>query len=77
VDGLTPYLKDPKAFFDVLTGPKYDYKLKGIGPIKYHLSGDFDRDKDGTLWWGSKTYVKRRLRAAQGVLDSFGEGRPL
>ena len=42
VDDLATCLKDPKAFFEVLTGPKYNYKLKGVGPIKYHLGGDFD-----------------------------------
>jgi hypothetical protein len=48
-------LKDPKAFFDVLMGPKYNYRLKSFGPIKYHLGG--------TLSWGSrKTYIKRMLK---------------
>jgi hypothetical protein len=62
VDDLATCLKDPKAFFDVLTGPKYNYKLKVVGPIKYHLGGDFGRDQDGRLSWGSKTYVKRMLK---------------
>jgi hypothetical protein len=30
VDDLATCLKDPKALFDVLTGPKYNYKLKGV-----------------------------------------------
>jgi hypothetical protein len=70
VDDLAVCLVDPKAFFDVLTGPKYNYKLKGVGPIKYHLGGDFERDKDGTLSWGSKTYVKRMLKNYERM---FGE----
>jgi hypothetical protein len=44
--------------------------LKGVGPIKYHLGGDFERDKDGTLSWGSKTYVKRMLKNYERM---FGE----
>jgi hypothetical protein len=40
VDDFATCLKDPKAFFDVLTGPKHKCKLKGVGPIKHHLSGD-------------------------------------
>jgi hypothetical protein len=62
VDDLAVCLADPQAFLDVLTGPKCNCKLKGVGPIKYHLGGDFERDKDGTLSWGSKTYVKRMLK---------------
>ena len=30
----------------------------GMAP-KYHLGGDFFRDKDGTLCCGAQTYVKR------------------
>jgi hypothetical protein len=78
VHDLATCLKDPKAFFDVRMGPKYNYKLKGVGPIKYHLGGDFEQDKDGTLSWGSRTFVKQMLKnykqmfgATQGVLDSF------
>ena len=48
-------LKGPHAFFDVLTGHKDNYKLKGVGPIKFHLSGKFEWDKDGKLSWGLKT----------------------
>jgi hypothetical protein len=70
VDDLATCLKDPDAFFKVLTGPKYKYKLKGVGPIKYHLGGDFGRDEDGTLSWGSKTYVKRMLKNYE---QMFGE----
>ena len=50
MDDLATCLKDPQAFFDELIDPKYNYKLKGVGPIEYHLGGDFERDtKDGTL----------------------------
>jgi hypothetical protein len=34
-------LKDPKALFDVLMGPKHDHKLEGVGLIKHHLGGGF------------------------------------
>jgi hypothetical protein len=54
----------------VLTGPKYNYKLKGVGRIKYHLGGNFERDKDGTLSWGWRIYVKRMLKNYE---QMFGE----
>ena len=40
--------KDPKGTIDGLTNKNY-FKLKGTGPISYHLGCDFDRDDDGTL----------------------------
>jgi hypothetical protein len=54
-------MKDPEGFFDELAGPKWNYKLKGIGPITYHLGADFVWDPDGTLSMSAKGYVKRLL----------------
>jgi len=52
--------KEPKLFFDKLK-QKYGYKLKGVGPPKYHLGGDFFCDDDGTHAWGAQTYIKKML----------------
>ena len=60
VDDLLAIMKDPDEFFKILT-EKYKYKLKGVGPPKYHLGGDFFRDEDGTLGWGASTYIKKLL----------------
>ena len=46
--------KDSKLIVDTLTG-KYKFKLKGTGPISYHLGCDFVRDKDGVLGPGCTT----------------------
>jgi hypothetical protein len=70
VANLTACWKDPEAFFDVLTGPRHRHELKGVGPIKCHLVGDFGQDEDGTLSWGSKTHVKRMLKNYE---QMFGE----
>ena len=32
-----------------------------VGPIDYHLGGNFGQDPDGTLYWGSRTYIKKML----------------
>ena len=58
VDDLMAIMKDPDEFFKLLVD-KYKYKLKGTGPPKYHLGGDFFRDDDGILGWGAQTYIKK------------------
>ena len=61
VDDLALAMKDPKAFCNLLRS-KYNYKLKGDGPISYHLGADFFRDPDGTLCMSAKTYIGRLLK---------------
>ena len=36
VDDLAICMKDPKAFFEILK-EKHKFKLKGVGPISYHV----------------------------------------
>jgi hypothetical protein len=48
VDELVIAMKNPKEFTDVLEN-KHKFKLKGTGPITFHLGMDFTRDDDGTL----------------------------
>ena len=59
VDDLLCAMKDPKSLMDKLQSKPYEYKLKGVDEPKYHLGGDFFRDKDGTLCYGAQTYIKR------------------
>ena len=58
VDDLAIVAKDPKLITDLLVS-KCKYKLKGIGPIDYHLGGNFARDSDGTLRYGPKKYIDK------------------
>ena len=60
VDDLMAIMKEPEKFFQSLA-EDYNLKLKGVGEPTHHLGGDFYRDKDGTLAWGAKTYIKRML----------------
>ena len=60
VDDLALALEKPQEFLDTLTG-KYNFKLKGSGPISFHLGMDFGRDEDGTLYFTSKRYVEKIL----------------
>ena len=52
VDDLLAIMKEPEAFFELLT-KKYNYKLKGVETPQYHLGGNYFRDPDGTLGWGA------------------------
>ena len=63
VDDLMAVMKDPAEFFRRLSDVNiHNYKLKGVGPPEYHLGGNFGRDPDGTLWWGSQSYVEKMLK---------------
>ena len=59
VDDFCLAMKDPKAFVEKITGPKYNFKLKGVGPLSYHLGASYKRDPDGTLTQGSKRYIEK------------------
>ena len=37
----------------------HKFKLKGTGPMTYHLGCDFSRDEDGTLGMSPKKYLER------------------
>jgi hypothetical protein len=63
VDDLMAVMKNPAVFFRQLSNPAlHNYKLKGVGVPEYHLGGNSGRDPDGTLWWGSQSYIKKMLR---------------
>jgi hypothetical protein len=69
VDDLAVMMVDPKTFFDELAGPTWNFKLKGVGPITYHLGANFSRDPDGTLGMCAKGYVKRLLANFEKMFD--------
>ena len=60
VDDLMAIMKDPDKFYKSLQHD-HGYKLKNVGPPRYHLGGDFFQDPDGTWAWGAKTYIKRMV----------------
>ena len=69
VDDLAISMKDPKSFCDTLK-EKYKLKLKGVGPINYHLGCGYTRDEDGTLVADPKKYVEKILESYE---KTFGE----
>ena len=48
VDDLAIAAKDPQAFCHELK-KRYNLKLKGVGPLEYHLGCTYKKDPDGTL----------------------------
>jgi hypothetical protein len=55
--------KDPKVITDALV-EIYKLKLKGTGPIGYHLGCNFTRDTDGVLCMSPTKYI-------EGMIDTY------
>ena len=66
VDGLGIASKDPQSIVDTLIN-KYDFKLKGTGPIKYHLSCDYFCNKHDVLCFAPKKYIEKMLDSYQHI----------
>ena len=62
VDDLAIAAKDPQAFCHELK-KKYNLKLKGVGPLEYHLSCTYKKDPDGTLAADPRRYVNKILES--------------
>ena len=60
VDDLEIAAKDPQAFCHELK-EKYNLKLKGVGPLEYHLGCTYKKDPDGTLAADPRRYVNKIL----------------
>jgi len=59
VDDLLIASNRPHVIILALESPPYRFKLKGTGPVTFHLGCDFFRDGTGTLCMGPKTYIER------------------
>ena len=63
-EGITSYnlafvMKDPQEFVTILQ-ETYKFKVKGTGPLEFHLGADFCPNPDGTLCMAPpKKYVER------------------
>jgi len=60
VDDLAFALVDPQGFADTLQ-KKYNFKVKGTGPITFHLGMDFIREEDGTLCIAPRKYIEKMI----------------
>ena len=62
VDDLAIAAKDPQAFCNEIK-KKYNLKLNGVGPLKYHLGCTYKKDPDGTLAADPRRYVNKILES--------------
>ena len=62
VDDLAIAAKDPQAFCHEFK-KKYNLKLKGVGPLEYHLGCTYKKDPDGTLAADPRRYVNKILES--------------
>ena len=70
VDDLLIASRNPKAITDALEGDPINFKLKGTGPVRFHLGCDYFRDEDGTLCVGPRKYIDRTM---DGYRRMYGE----
>ena len=70
VDDLLIASKNPQAIIDALTSEPVNFKLKGTGPLKFHLGCDYFRDDDGTLCVAPIKYIERMVSSYKSL---FGE----
>ena len=64
VDDLAIAAKDSQGFCNELK-KKYNLKLKGVGPLEYHLGCTYNKDPDGTLAADPIRYVNKILESYQ------------
>jgi len=61
VDDLMIASHNPEAIINALQGDPINFKLKGTGPVRFHLGCDYFRDEDNTLCVGPKQYIERTM----------------
>ena len=66
IDDLTIVPKKPQTIIDDLEG-KHKLKLKGTGPIGYHLGCDLFSDSQGVLCMSSKRYIEKMVASYQTI----------
>ena len=70
VDDLLIASKDPKSNIDTLESDPVNFKLKGSGPLSFHLGCDYFREDDGTRCYGPKKYITRMSEAYVRMFES-------
>ena len=60
VDDLCVISKDSQKLIDTLSKDR-KFKLKGTGPIEFHLGCDCFRDRHKVLCYGPLKYIKKTL----------------
>ena len=61
VDDMAIAMKDPDSLTQALSSSPYNFKLKGTGPVTFHLGMDFERDSDGVLCLAPRKYIEKMI----------------
>jgi Reverse transcriptase (RNA-dependent DNA polymerase) len=61
VDDLAIAMKDRKELTDILE-KQHKFRLKGIGPITFHLGMDFTSNDDNTLCISPTKYIDKLVK---------------
>jgi hypothetical protein len=69
VDDLAIIGKHPQEIVNVLM-LKYAFKLKGTGPITFHLGMDFFCDSDGVMCIAPKKYIEKMMASYEQFFGS-------
>ena len=78
VDDLLIASEEPPKIIQDLKD-KFKLKIKGDGPLKYHLGCDYKLDKDGTLVAQPTRYINKVLESYKKMLpdENFNAKSPL
>ena len=63
MDDLAITMKDPQSLIDQLKAAPYNFKLKGSGPLNFHLGCEFKHDSTGTLCMDPGKYIDQMKEA--------------
>jgi uncharacterized protein YciI len=69
VDDIAVAAHNPEHIIQQLK-ETYKYKLKGVGPLDYHLGCTFECNKDGTLYYHPKKYIAQMMEQYERI---YGE----
>jgi Reverse transcriptase (RNA-dependent DNA polymerase) len=69
VDDLLIAAGDPGMITQILE-ETHKFKLKGVGPLTYHLGCDYFRNKDGTLCYGPRKYIGKIMDQFESIFGS-------
>ena len=67
VDDFCIAAQDLKQIINILKS-KYNLKVKGDGPLTYHLGADYYHDADGTMVSQPKKYIEKLKETYIGLL---------
>ena len=69
-DDLVITSRNPQKIMDALENDS-GFKLKGVGPIQYHLGCDYTHNADGSLCCGRKRYIEKMITAYERMFGEF------